>query len=87
MPPRYHSDMKRRAALAALAALFAVTAAWAEKTITLQQAIDKVERDTHGKVLSAETKHFGRHTIYRIKVLTRDGQVRVIEVPAEQSGS
>lgn len=79
--------MKRRAALVALAALFAASAAWAEKTITLQQAIDKVERDTRGKVLSAEIKHFGKHTIYRIKVLTSDGQVRVIEVPAEQSGS
>ncbi|HMM57226.1 MAG: hypothetical protein DYH18_01175 [Xanthomonadales bacterium PRO7] len=79
--------MDRRAALVAIAALVVAVPAWAEKTITLQQAIDKVERDTHGKVLSAETKHFGRHTIYRIKVLTRDGQVRVIEVPAEQSGS
>ena len=79
--------MDRRAALVAIAALVVAVPAWAEKTITLQQAIEKVERDTRGKVLSAETKHFGRHTIYRIKVLTRDGQVRVIEVPAEQSGS
>ncbi|MBS0557734.1 MAG: hypothetical protein JSR27_10020 [Proteobacteria bacterium] len=79
--------MNRRAAIVALAAALAAAPAWAEKDITLQQAIDKVERDTHGKVLSAETKHFGKHTIYRIKVLTRDGQVRVIEVPAEQSGS
>ena len=79
--------MDRRAALVAIAALVVAVPAWAEKPITLQQAIEKVERDTRGKVLSAETKHFGRHTIYRIKVLTRDGQVRVIEVPAEQSGS
>ncbi len=79
--------MDRRAALVAIAALVVAVPAWAEKTITLQQAIEKVERDTRGKVLSAETKHFGRHTIYRIKVLTPDGQVRVIEVPAEQSGS
>ncbi|MBU6199709.1 MAG: hypothetical protein KGI64_00815 [Xanthomonadaceae bacterium] len=76
--------MKRHAAIAALTALFAAGAAWAGQ-ITLQQAIEKVERETHAKVLSAETKHFGKHTIYRIKVLTRDGQVRVIEVPAEQN--
>ncbi|MHB8446467.1 MAG: PepSY domain-containing protein [Rudaea sp.] len=76
--------MKRRAAIAALTALFAAVAAWAGQ-ITLQQAIAKVERETHAKVLSAETKHYGKHTIYRIKVLTRDGQVRVIEVPAEQN--
>jgi len=52
-------------------------------TLSLQDAVAKVERETHGKVLSAETKHNGRQTVYRIKVLTRDGQVRVIEVPAD----
>ena len=51
--------------------------------LSLQEAVAKVERETHGKVLSAETKHNGRQTVYRIKVLTRDGQVRVIEVPAD----
>ena len=76
--------MSYRLAIAAFAALFAAAAAWAGQ-VTLQQAIDKVEHETHGKVLSAETKHYGKHTIYRIKVLTKNGQVRVIEVPAEQS--
>ena len=51
--------------------------------LTLQEAVARVERQTQGKVLSAETKHNGRQTVYRIKVLTRDGQVRVIEVPAD----
>src|SRR5512141_783068 len=64
------------AALVAAAPVFAAG-------LTLQDAVAKVERETHGKVLSAETKHNGRETVYRIKVLTRDGQVRVIEVPAE----
>jgi uncharacterized membrane protein YkoI len=49
----------------------------------MQEAIAKVERDTHGKVLSAETKRTGNRAVYRIKVLTRDGRVQVIEVPAE----
>jgi uncharacterized membrane protein YkoI len=52
-------------------------------TLSLQDAIAKVERDTHGKVLSAETKRTGNRAIYRIKVLTRDGRVQVIEVPAD----
>ena len=52
-------------------------------TLTLQEAIAKVERETHGKVLSAETKRTGNRAIYRIKVLTRDGRVQVIEVPAD----
>ncbi len=51
--------------------------------LTLQDAVAKVERDTHGKVLSAETKRTGNRTVYRIKVLTHDGQVQVIEVPAD----
>ena len=63
-------------------ALLAAMPALAAK-LTLQEAVSQVERETHGKVLSAETKHNGRQTVYRIKVLTRDGQVRVIEVPAD----
>lgn len=51
--------------------------------LTVQEAIAKVERETGGKVLSAETKHAGKQAIYRIKVLTRDGQVKVVEVPAD----
>ncbi|HTI95449.1 MAG TPA: PepSY domain-containing protein [Rudaea sp.] len=76
--------MSRRLAIAIFTALFVAGAAWAGQ-ITLQQAIDKVQHETNGKVLSAETKHYGKHTIYRIKVLTRSGQVRVVEVPAEQA--
>lgn len=64
--------------IAALCAASSVAA-----NVTLQEAVARVERETHGKVLSAETKHNGRQTVYRIKVLTRDGQVRVIEVPAD----
>ncbi len=51
--------------------------------ITMQDAIAKVERDTKGKVLSAETKRTGSRTVYRIKVLTHDGRVEVVEVPAD----
>jgi hypothetical protein len=65
-------------ALAMLAAAGFVVAA----PLTLKDAIAKVERETGAKVLSAETKRSGRQAIYRIKVLTRAGQVKVIEVPA-----
>ena len=51
--------------------------------ITMQDAIAKVERDTKGKVLSAETKRTGTRVVYRIKVLTHDGRVEVVEVPAD----
>ena len=48
-----------------------------------KEAIAKVQHETQGKVLSAETKQIGRQVIYRIKVLTRDGKVKIIEVPAD----
>lgn len=51
--------------------------------LTMQEAIVKVQRETGGKVLSAESKTQGKKTIYRIKLLTRDGQVKIVEVPAE----
>ena len=49
-----------------------------------KDAIAKVQRETQGKVLSAETKQIGRQVIYRIKVLTRDGNVKIVEVPADE---
>jgi uncharacterized membrane protein YkoI len=79
MPP-----MIRPVAVAVFACVAAFAAASADAAASLQDAINKVERDTHGKVLSAETKHNGRSTVYRIKVITREGQVRVIEVPADE---
>jgi len=69
-------------ALVVLAVLFVTGPAVA--VTSLQDAISRVERETRGKVLSAETKHNGRNTVYRIKVITREGQVRVIEVPADE---
>ncbi len=76
--------MKRVLAIAivCLAALTAASGAYAA-VMTLQDAIAKVEHDTHGKVLSAETKRTGNRSVYRIKVLTPDGHVQVIEVPAD----
>jgi len=76
-------SMIRPLALAVFACAAAYTAP-ADAAASLQDAINKVERETHGKVLSAETKHNGRTTVYRIKVITREGQVRVIEVPADE---
>jgi uncharacterized membrane protein YkoI len=68
---------------AALADLALAGAPAHAATITLKEAIARVERETGGKVLSAETRHAGKQTIYRIKVLTRDGKVKIVEVVAE----
>jgi len=79
--------MIRRLAIAVFVLASVCTARPVTAAKSLQDAIGKVERETRGKVLSAETKHNGRSAVYRIKVLTRDGQVRVIEVPADEERS
>ena len=48
----------------------------AEQRISLEQAIDSVQRATGGRVLDA--RDVGGQ--YRIKVLTRRGEVRVVHV-------
>jgi hypothetical protein len=51
----------------------------AQRRVSLAQAIEAVQRATGGKVLDA--KDLGGQ--YRIKVLTRNGEVRVVYVDAE----
>ena len=66
----------------ALALLGALSVAHARE-ITAQEAVAQVQRETNGKVLAVQTLNMGKRRVYRIKVLTRDGQVRVIQVPGE----
>jgi len=70
------------------AALFAIGLAWASSSmaseISVQQAVDRVQRDTNAKVLSVQTLQVGKRKIYRVKVLTPGGQVRVVEVKANE---
>ncbi|MEO8011656.1 MAG: hypothetical protein ABI650_08440 [Dokdonella sp.] len=63
-------------------ALFATTAMASE--ISAQEAVDRVQKDTNAKVLSVQTLHVGTRKIYRIKLLTTGGQVRVVEVRANE---
>ncbi|WP_440224054.1 PepSY domain-containing protein [Dokdonella sp. MW10] len=70
-----------------IASAIAITAALAcsgvsASEVSAQQAVDKVQRDTNGKVLSVQTLQIGKRKIYRIKVLTGDGRVKVVEVKA-----
>ena len=51
----------------------------AERRISLAQAVEAVQRATGGKVLDA--RDLGAQ--YRIKILTRKGEVRVVFVDAE----
>jgi len=48
--------------------------------MTLSQAIEKVRRQTGGRVVSAETKIQGGREVHHIKVLTKDGKVKTHRV-------
>lgn len=57
--------------------------AQSEPKVTLDQAVLNVQRDTGGKVLSAESRKVGHRQEYRIKVLTPDGHVKVMAISSD----
>ena len=72
--------------LAALIPFAGAIAAHSTKpAVTLDQAVLKVQHETGGKVLSAETRGIGRRYEYRIKVLTPNGHVKVMAISSEAS--
>lgn len=78
---------KRRLPFPALAVALTVTlfSSMANaREITVQEAMAMIQRDTNAKVLSVQTLQSGKRKIYRFKVLTPGGQVRVIEIKANQ---
>jgi uncharacterized membrane protein YkoI len=62
-----------------LSALMAVSA-WA---ISLQEAAERVARQYNAQVVSAHTIERDGRRVHVIRILTRDGVVRTIRVPAE----
>lgn len=52
----------------------------AEAAMSREQAVRMVQQQTDGRILSVDTVRRGNRIIYRIKVLTPKGHVRVIEV-------
>jgi len=80
----------KRFLAALLAGLFgglALTAAAqsVKRSVTLDQAVVRVQQETGGKVLSAESRGIGRWQEYRIKVLTPEGHVKVMAISSEAS--
>jgi uncharacterized membrane protein YkoI len=78
-----HCLSRPRVLLCALALAFAALPVEARE-LSAQEAVAKVQQETSGKVLSVQTLTMGKRKFYRIKVLTPDGQVRVVQVAAEQ---
>jgi uncharacterized membrane protein YkoI len=55
----------------------------AAEPISLEQAVERVQRETDGRVLATEEVDVGKRKVYRIKVLTKDGSVRRVVVAAD----
>ena len=55
--------------------------------LSLDQAVNRAQQETNGQVLSAESRRWDRRTEYRIKVLTPEGHVRVMTIPASSGNS
>lgn len=54
------------------------------REVSVQEAVAEAQLQSPGKVLSVQTLNVGKRKIYRIKILTPAGQVRVVQVPAER---
>ena len=55
---------------------------------SLEQAVKQVQHQTRGHILAADTIQHGQGKVYRVKVLTPQGQVRVMQLrskPRSQS--
>lgn len=48
--------------------------------MSLERAVEQVQQQTKGRILAADTIPSGRNKLYRIKVLTPDGHVRVMQL-------
>ena len=75
-----------RQAVLALLSLLCVTLAppLLAREISVQEAVAQAQRESSGKLLSVQTLNVGKRKVYRIKLLTRDGRVRIVQVVAEQ---
>ncbi|MEN1728120.1 MAG: hypothetical protein AAGJ52_06735 [Pseudomonadota bacterium] len=54
--------------------------AWA---VTLREAADRVARQYDAKVVSAQTVERNGRRVHVIRILTREGVVRTVRVPAD----
>ncbi len=56
-----------------------------ESKSSLTDSVRRVERQTGGEVLSAEPMQRDGRQVNRVKVLTNDGRVRVVQVDTQQN--
>ncbi|WP_240732398.1 PepSY domain-containing protein [Dyella terrae] len=75
-------------ALLLLLGAFSAFAQAVEPSMSLEEAVNQVQQETQGKILSASTVRRGRNAFeHRIKVLTPNGHVRVVTVNTDAAKS
>lgn len=79
--PRHHGRRRRWLALVAVALALAALEGHA---MDRSEAVQKVRRETGGKVLASRTIVQGNRKIHIIRVLLPDGRVRDIRVPGDR---
>ncbi len=52
--------------------------------LSLEQAVQQVQKQTHGHILAADSVARGHNNVYRIKVLTPKGKVKVMQLHSNQ---
>jgi hypothetical protein len=55
--------------------------------MSLEGAVQHVQQQTNGRILAADSIPNGRNKLYRIKVLTPDGHVRVMQLHSNDTPS
>ena len=51
--------------------------------LSMSEATELAQRQTGGRALAAQETRLDGRTVYRIKLLTRQGEVRIVHVDAE----
>jgi uncharacterized membrane protein YkoI len=57
-------------------------ATFQSRGMSLEEAVRQVRRQYGGRIVSAETRGSGDRRVHVIKVLTKDGRVRTVRIPA-----
>lgn len=66
-------------AMALMATLLVTASAWA---VTLEEAARKVAKEYDARVLSAKTVMRDGQRVHEIRIMTKDGTVQTVRVPA-----
>ena len=63
---------------------FAALGREARADLSLEDVVERVQKEIQGRVLKAEEVTIGKKKLYRIKLLTRDGRVQVLKIAADE---